>query len=58
MKRDRFIHGLYQGFMDFRDWDGLDNPQQNGGAKAGYVTGAIIRVLLLLAMGAGIMTML
>lgn len=46
--------GMYAGFLDFKDWDGLDqkareNPsvrQEMAYAHGGYVIGAVVRTLI------------
>jgi len=56
-----FAVGLYYGFRDFRDWDGLPegyakgkNIERGWYPKAGYVTGAILRVGIYLTVGGAI----
>lgn len=47
--------GAYYGFIDFKDWDGLPQDAPGGKyAKAGYVVGAMVRVLCYLVLGAGV----
>lgn len=60
-----FAVGLYYGFVDFRDWGGLPNDYAEGKniekgwyPKAGYVVGALIRVLCYLLIGGVIFTQL
>lgn len=60
-----FAVGLYHGFADFRDWSGLPEGYADGKniekgwyPKAGYVTGAIVRVLCYLALGGAAATVL
>lgn len=50
--------GIYYGFVDFRDWGGLPEDYAQGKniekghyPRAGYVVGAVLRVLLYLALG-------
>jgi len=45
--------GIYYGFIDFKDWDGLPEDYADGKniergwyPKAGYVLGAVIRLLI------------
>jgi hypothetical protein len=53
-----FAVGLYYGFVDFRDWGGLPegyaegkNIEKGWYPKAGYVVGALVRVLCYLLIG-------
>jgi len=53
-----FAVGLYHGFLDFKDWDGLPEGYAKGKGiekghypKAGYVVGATVRVVCYLALG-------
>jgi hypothetical protein len=57
--------GIYYGFVDFRDWGGLPEDYAKGKniepghyPKAGYVVGAVLRVGLYLALGAGAISLL
>lgn len=50
--------GIYYGFVDFRDWGGLPegyadgkNIEDNWYPRAGYVVGAVLRVMIYLALG-------
>lgn len=50
--------GIYYGFVDFKDWGGLPEGYADGKniergwyPKAGYVVGAVLRVLCYLALG-------
>jgi len=50
-----FLIGLYEGFKDFVDWDGIDKKAKNKDveneihyAKGGYIIGAILRILVLM----------
>lgn len=52
--------GIYYGFIDFKDWDGLPEDYADGKniergwyPKAGYVVGAAFRVGCYLVLGAG-----
>lgn len=52
--------GVYYGFIDFKDWDGLPEDYAEGKhiekghyPKAGYVCGAALRVACYLVLGAG-----
>lgn len=54
-----FVIGLYCGFKDFRDWDGLDQHLRENKdvrkephyAHGGYILGAILRVSVYLLVG-------
>lgn len=53
-----FAVGVYYGFIDFRDWDGLPegyaedkNIEKGWYPKSGYVVGSVLRVSLYLAVG-------
>ena len=57
--------GIYYGFIDLGDWGGLPegyaegkNIEKSWYPKAGYVVGAIIRVLCYLALGGAISSLL
>lgn len=61
-----FALGVYYGFKDFRDWDGLPDDYADTDAqvetghypKGGYVVGAVLRVLCYVALGGALMTLL
>lgn len=58
--------GIYHGFKDFRDWDGLPDDyadtdaqvEKGHYAQGGYVFGAMLRVLCYLALGGALMSFL
>ena len=57
-----FAYGIYYGFIDFMDWDGMPENYGEGHVvekghygKFGYILGAVIRVLCYLLVGSALL---